>query len=114
MCPPCLAHIPVVEPVPASDQVGRRLSMGYALWRAREPSSRRQRDPQAARLPGARRDHGVAAVQPRDLPHQRETEARALALAAHAMERREYLVALGLRDAGAAVCHLDDGSLVAP
>src|SRR5580704_18077988 len=71
-----------------------RLSTGHALWRAREPSSRRQHDPQAARLPGARRDRGVAAVQPRDLPHQRETEARALALAAHAVERREYLVAL--------------------
>ena len=71
------------------------------------PSSRRQGHAQAARLPGPRRHDSIAAVQPRDLPHQRESEAGALAFAADAVERREHLVALPFRDPRAAVSELD-------
>src|SRR5205085_11655425 len=50
-------------------------------------SRRRQADPEAARLARPRRDGRVAAMQARDLPHQGEAEAGALAVAADPMER---------------------------
>src|SRR5262249_23630818 len=71
-------------------------------------SRRRQADPQRAGLVRPWRDGRVAAVETGDLPYQGETEPGALAVAAGAMERGENLVALGFRDAGAAVGDLED------
>src|SRR5262249_59600663 len=64
----------------------------------------RESDPEAAR--DTRRHDGVAAVQARDLAHQRETETGAGRIVAEPVKRRKHALALALGHPLSAVRHV--------
>src|SRR5437763_15866113 len=89
------------------EKAGRRVKSDN-LSRCRR---QRQADLEATRVARPRRDDRVAAMQPRNLPDQRETKTHAPGISAEAMERRKHPLALGFRNAGAIVHDLQDGAV---